>query len=62
MMEINKQNILSFFLGAGGGGHIRWVERGVGVNILEDARHCSALYICKYFVSGSMCPSIVINK
>jgi hypothetical protein len=35
-----------------GGGHTRWVERGVGggVNILEDARHCSVLYICKYFV------------
>ncbi len=31
-------------------GHTRWVERGVGVNILEDARHCSVLYICKYFV------------
>jgi hypothetical protein len=26
-----------------GGGHTRWVERGV--NILEDARHCSVLYI-----------------
>ncbi len=36
-------------LGAGGG-HTRWVERGGGVNILEDARHCSALSICKYFV------------
>ncbi len=23
---------------------------GWGVNILEDARHCSVLYICKYFV------------
>jgi hypothetical protein len=33
-----------------GGGHTRWVERGVGVNILEDARHCSVLYIRKYFV------------
>ncbi len=33
-----------------GGGHTRWVERGVGVNILEDARHSSVLYICKYFV------------
>jgi hypothetical protein len=32
------------------GGHTRWVERGVGVNILEDARHSSVLYICKYFV------------
>ncbi len=29
----------------------RLVERGVGVNILEDARHCSVLYICKYFVT-----------
>jgi hypothetical protein len=26
------------------------VERGWGVNILEDARHSSVLYICKYFV------------
>jgi hypothetical protein len=25
-------------------------ERGWGVNILEDARHCSVLYIRKYFV------------
>ncbi len=34
-----------------GGGHNRWVERGGGwVNILEDARHCSVLYIRKYFV------------
>ncbi len=33
-----------------GGGHTRWVERGGGVNILEDARHSSVLYICKYFV------------
>jgi hypothetical protein len=23
---------------------------GWGVNILEDARHCSVLYFCKYFV------------
>jgi hypothetical protein len=38
-----------FPLGAGGG-HICWVERGVGVIILEDARHSSVLYICKYFV------------
>ncbi len=33
-----------------GGGHTRWVERGWWVNILEDARHNSVLYICKYFV------------
>jgi hypothetical protein len=33
-------------LGAGGG-HTRWVERGWGVNILEDARHSSVLY-CTY--------------
>jgi hypothetical protein len=32
------------------GEHTRWVERGWGVNILEDAKHCSVLYICKYFV------------
>ena len=24
---------------------------GVGVNILEDARHSFVLYICKYFVA-----------
>ncbi len=35
-----------------GGGHTRWVERGWGVNSSEDARHCSALFICKYFVHG----------
>ncbi len=35
-----------------GGGHIRWVERGWGVNILEDAIHCSVLHISKYFVGG----------
>jgi hypothetical protein len=34
-----------------GGGHTRWVERGWGVNSLEDARHCSVLYIRKYFVA-----------
>jgi hypothetical protein len=33
-----------------GGGHTRWVERGWGINILEDARHCSVLYTRKYFV------------
>ncbi len=35
-----------------GGGHTRWVEKGGGwgVNILEDARHSSVVYICKYFV------------
>jgi hypothetical protein len=35
-----------------GGGHTRWVEKwGGGVNILEDARYSSVLYICKYFES-----------
>jgi hypothetical protein len=24
---------------------------GAGVNLLEDARHSSVLYICKYFVT-----------
>jgi hypothetical protein len=33
-----------------GGGHNRWMERGWGVNSSEDARHCSVLYICKYFL------------
>ncbi len=33
-----------------GGWHTRWVERGWGVNILEDARHSSVLYICRYFL------------
>jgi hypothetical protein len=32
----------------GGGGHTRRVERGVGVNILEDARHSSVLYLHVY--------------
>jgi hypothetical protein len=33
-----------------GGGHTRWAERGGrGVNILEDVRHSSVLYVCKYF-------------
>jgi hypothetical protein len=26
-------------------GHTHWVERGGGVNILEDARHSSVLYL-----------------
>jgi hypothetical protein len=37
-----------------GGGLTRWVERGWGVNSSEDARHCSVLYICKYFVITTM--------
>jgi hypothetical protein len=37
-----------------GGGHTFWVERGVGVNILEDARHSSVLNVCKYFVPLSL--------
>ncbi len=34
-----------------GGGHTRWVERGWGINISEDARHSSVLYVstlCTY--------------
>jgi hypothetical protein len=27
---------------------------GWGVNILEDVRHSSVLYVCKYFVCGSI--------
>ncbi len=44
--ELWKINILILILNS-----LRWVERGWGVNILEDARHCSVLYIRKYFVS-----------
>ncbi len=33
-----------------GGGHTSCGEGGGGVNILEDARHSSVLYLCKYFV------------
>jgi hypothetical protein len=29
------------------------VGEGVGVNSSEDARHCSVLYICKYFVDDT---------
>jgi hypothetical protein len=34
----------------------RWGDcvRG-GVNSSEDARHCSVLYICKYFVAAAIC-------
>jgi hypothetical protein len=42
--------------GGAGGGQARWVKRGWGVNILEDARHCSVLYICKYFVGEVYSP------
>ncbi len=38
-----------------GGRQTRWVERGwEGVSILEDARHCSVLYMLKYFVPRSL--------
>jgi hypothetical protein len=37
-----------------GGGHTRWLERGWGVNNLEDVRHMSVLYVCKYFVLISL--------
>jgi hypothetical protein len=38
-----------------GGGHTRLGERGWGVKSSEDARHCSVLYICKYFVCVTVC-------
>ncbi len=31
----------------------------MGVNILEDARHCSVLYMCKYFVVAPVYDSTV---
>ena len=46
-----------------GGGHTRWVERVWGVNSSEDARHCSVLYICKYFVQLTKNrPLMVLNR
>jgi len=39
-----------------GGGHTHWAERGWGVYSLEDARHCSVLYMCKYFVIQTFNP------
>jgi hypothetical protein len=41
-----------------GGKHTRWVERGWGVNSSEDARHCTVLYICKYFVRKRLDDSV----
>jgi hypothetical protein len=43
-----------------GGGHPRWVETGWGVNGSEDARHCSVLYICKYFVISPIISWLVV--
>jgi hypothetical protein len=43
------------------GGHTRRVERGWGVNILEDARHCYVLYIRKYFVGSTEYEKLEIN-
>jgi hypothetical protein len=41
----------------------RWVERGVGGgNIVEDARHCSVLYIPKYFLTLTIYSHTVIKK
>ncbi len=43
-----------------GGGHTRWVERGWGVNILEEASHCSVLYIRMYFVGKGFPPPDIL--
>jgi hypothetical protein len=38
-------------------------EEGVGVNSLEDARHCSVLYIRKYFVTeGDRPPNVDLQE
>ncbi len=39
--------------GAGEDTLARW-RGGCGVNILEDARHSSVLYTCKFFVLGKV--------
>jgi hypothetical protein len=51
--------------GAGGRTHSLGRE-GVGVKSSEDARHCSVLYICKYFVPSShsvlpLSPSLAVS-
>jgi hypothetical protein len=38
----------------GGGGRTHSLVGGVGVKILEDVRHSSVLYVCKYFVGASL--------
>ncbi len=43
-------------------GHTRWLERGVGVNFLEDARHSSVLYICKDFVVWHVPPACQCSR
>ncbi len=46
-----------------GGGHTPWVDRGRGwLNILEDPRHSSVLYIRKYFVSWTRGWNILKDK
>ncbi len=45
-----------------GEGYTRWMESGWGVNILEDARHCSVLYIREYFVTEGDRPPYVTSK
>jgi hypothetical protein len=47
--------------GGGGGEHTRWLERGVGVNILEDVIHSSVLYVCKYLLCGYMSAVVFFN-
>ncbi len=44
-----------------GGGHTRWLERGWGVNSTEDARLCSVLYLCKYFVQQAYLRSLNLS-
>jgi hypothetical protein len=45
-----------------GVGHTRWLERGWGVNSSEDARHCSVLYLCKYFVPQAYLRSLNLSS
>jgi hypothetical protein len=49
----HRRRVCTPVFGAGGK-NTRWVERGWWVNILEDARHSSVLYVCKYFVGNTM--------
>jgi hypothetical protein len=38
------------------------VGEGVGVNSSEDARHCSVLYLCKYFVPQAYLRSLNLSS
>jgi hypothetical protein len=48
--DVEYVDCVQQYFSAGKNKELLW-PKGVGVNILEDARHSSVLYICKYFVA-----------